>query len=313
MLSAQGVPPRKTYDYWRDTVFYGFEAAAPDANQRQAFQAQAAALISPRANLYWYTSDPVRGQRERRHCLTDGIHQVELGLVLAGERYHQQAGDSPLRAGPGSLFFYDSARPSQVAWTAHHGITLSLDRCVAQQFLGKDLPAPGKLVPALTRHPLFPFFQEQMRYMAMYGQRLNRAQQSMLLGHVTDLVHNMLQDVGRRQQQKPPNALMAAAREIIHRHLANPALDATQLANWLGCSRATLYRVFAEHDMSVASYVRAIRLRQAQRLLIHAPTHWRIADIAAQCGFLDNTSFSRLFRQQFGESPREFRLRHRQH
>ncbi|KAF0808292.1 AraC family transcriptional regulator [Alcanivorax xiamenensis] len=308
-LSTDALRPRDAYDYWRETVFYGFEADVPDNTQRRGFLARSAALIAPRGNLYWYTSDPVSGYRARRHCLADDEERLDLGLVLAGERHHQQTGDRPLRAGPGELFAYDSARPSQVAWNAHSGLHLSLDRQAVRQALGSDLPAPSKLIPALQHHPLFPFLRDQLQLMAKHGAKLNRSQQALVLDHIIELTFSALNAIGGAPEQNPPS-LLFAARQFIHRHLADPNLDTEQLARQLGCSRATLYRAFAEHDLTVAGYLREARLRRVHRLLARAPDQWSIADIAARCGFLDSASFSRLFRQRFGVRPRDLRQRH---
>jgi AraC-like DNA-binding protein len=80
------------------------------------------------------------------------------------------------------------------------------------------------------------------------------------------------------------------------------------IAHQLNCSRAQLYRVFAEHGETVAGYVRERRLRWAYELLAGALARdLSIGDIAYRCGFEDPVHFARLFRQRFGLTPRSLR------
>ena len=80
------------------------------------------------------------------------------------------------------------------------------------------------------------------------------------------------------------------------------------MARLVGCSRATLYRVFAASDRSVASLIWAARLERARWLLpLPASHNAPIAELAYRCGFVDPASFSRMFRRRFGLSPREAR------
>jgi transcriptional regulator GlxA family with amidase domain len=52
-------------------------------------------------------------------------------------------------------------------------------------------------------------------------------------------------------------------------------------------------------------FLRKLRLRLASRALMD--TDESLADIALQCGFADQSHFSREFRRQFGRTPREYR------
>ena len=101
--------------------------------------------------------------------------------------------------------------------------------------------------------------------------------------------------------------LLLAACRLIDQQLAHPGLDAAFIAARLGCSRATLYRAFAARDLAVAGYIRERRLQRVWRLLHSLPPSVPIAEAARRCGFLDSTSFSRLFRRRFGMRARDVR------
>ena len=52
-------------------------------------------------------------------------------------------------------------------------------------------------------------------------------------------------------------------------------------------------------------YLRKLRLRMASRALVC--TGQALAEVASECGFSDQSHFTRAFRQQFGLTPREYR------
>jgi AraC-like DNA-binding protein len=52
-------------------------------------------------------------------------------------------------------------------------------------------------------------------------------------------------------------------------------------------------------------YVRKLRLRMASRALVY--TDQTLAEVASGCGFSDQSHFTRVFRRQFGRTPRDYR------
>ena len=96
--------------------------------------------------------------------------------------------------------------------------------------------------------------------------------------------------------------------DYIHHHLDLPLTldDLSQKSCW---SRWQLQRVFsAKTGLSVAQYVREIKLSKAAELLLCSRSE-RIVDIAFQFGFSSEISFSRAFKQFFSCSPRAYKQR----
>ena len=74
----------------------------------------------------------------------------------------------------------------------------------------------------------------------------------------------------------------------------------------LGMSRTTLHnKLTALTGMSISHYVRALRLRQAQVLL--TTTKLNVSQVAYAVGFDNPKYFSRLFSEEFGVSPGNYR------
>jgi AraC family transcriptional regulator len=87
----------------------------------------------------------------------------------------------------------------------------------------------------------------------------------------------------------------------------NTALSVEQLSQIANFSKYHFLRQFSEYaGMSLFSYIRLLRLKQASyRLAINA--HERIIDIALDAGFENPESFSRAFKNAFGQTPTQFR------
>jgi transcriptional regulator GlxA family with amidase domain len=91
-------------------------------------------------------------------------------------------------------------------------------------------------------------------------------------------------------------------------HHSDPDLSADQIAAAHFISRRQLYKVLAEAGVSLNDWIRTHRLEACRRdLTTHAHS---IAAIAARHGFTNMSSFSRAFRNAFGQSPTEWRHRH---
>ncbi|MBA3708978.1 MAG: helix-turn-helix transcriptional regulator [Planctomycetes bacterium] len=81
-----------------------------------------------------------------------------------------------------------------------------------------------------------------------------------------------------------------------------------ELAEAAGVSRAHLARIFRAHlGATPVESMRILRLDRAAALLVR--TNLAINVIAEQTGFENAFHFSRVFRQQYGHSPRAMRLR----
>jgi AraC-like DNA-binding protein len=108
----------------------------------------------------------------------------------------------------------------------------------------------------------------------------------------------------------PPAPLFVQVTQYIAAHLSDPELDASAIARASHISVRYLQALFHEQGSTVTDWIRDRRLAGSRRDLVDpALREQTIADIALRWGYLDPAYFSRLFRRQFGESPREWRAR----
>ena len=98
---------------------------------------------------------------------------------------------------------------------------------------------------------------------------------------------------------------VAAAIHVMERHIDEP-IAITRIARDVGLSIRMLEYLFRQTlNMSPAAYYRRLRLQTARRLVVD--TRLRLQEIAIRTGFNSLSSFSRLFRNYYQQSPGDCR------
>lgn len=106
-------------------------------------------------------------------------------------------------------------------------------------------------------------------------------------------------------------ARLDRARAIILQQIGDPALSPERIAAEMCMSRRALYLLFEKYGQTPVGAVREMRLDCCRRLLADPRQHHRkITDMAMDCGFVHTGTFSRQFKERFGQSPIRFRSAH---
>lgn len=94
-------------------------------------------------------------------------------------------------------------------------------------------------------------------------------------------------------------------REVIDANLYEP-LDLPRLAAMTNNSMASFKRKFSKvYDSTPAKYITQKKLEKARSILVATPNS--IKEICYDCGFINPSSFSRMFKNEYGYAPTEFR------
>lgn len=301
-VSTDGIPPSQAYEFWSDTVFHYPRTDVPDGAARRAFDGRIRALAAVAGDFCEYRSDTLALRRTAARQRADDGDDVDIGLVLSG-RYLQEQGQAIAVAANG-FFCTDLARPSRIVLNRCHGLHLSLRRPVLEAALGGSVPDSADIANLLARSPVADLLREQLRATAGRMGTLPVGPRAALLEQTVELTLFALSagvyGAGAHGQRR---GLLVAALRHIERHLADPELSAAPIAHALNCSRATLYRAFADAGLTIAGVIRERRLLRARQCLQRIPHGRTIGDVAAACGFFERRSFNRLFRERFDARP----------
>jgi AraC-like DNA-binding protein len=94
-------------------------------------------------------------------------------------------------------------------------------------------------------------------------------------------------------------------KKLVEQNLGNEEYNIQALCNDMAMSKSQLYRKFkALTNDSAAKYIRTLRMKKARELL--ETTTMNITEVGYEVGMKSPSTFSQLFKEEFGESPREF-------
>ncbi|WP_163322631.1 hybrid sensor histidine kinase/response regulator transcription factor [Draconibacterium mangrovi] len=100
---------------------------------------------------------------------------------------------------------------------------------------------------------------------------------------------------------------MKKLHSAISENLNNEDFNVPELCEEMAMSKSQLYRKFkALTNQSVARYIRSLRMQKAKQLL--STSSMNITEIGYEVGMKSLSTFSQVFKEEFGESPREFLL-----
>ncbi|MGY1751173.1 helix-turn-helix domain-containing protein [Modestobacter sp. SYSU DS0511] len=230
-----------------------------------------------------------------------GADHYKVAVGLHGRSVVSQHGRR-VALGPGDMTVYDTSEPYSVSGDVRFGLLvariprdalgLSRDRVAAVAATA----LPGAAAGAVGRGLIH----------AATSKRADGGLEPLL-----DALERLVRSAPpvRLPAHRDRAALLTAAKELIGRRIADPDLAPGHVAAVLGVSRRYLYELFAAETGPVAEYVRTVRLERARELLVAATAdEVPVAEVALACGFADPAHFSRVFRQAYGLSPRQYRL-----
>lgn len=145
-------------------------------------------------------------------------------------------------------------------------------------------------------HELFIRLEELLQEMSPYAWREMVAVASSILARAG----------GREDRSTREGRIVCEVIRLCSERYGDPDLNINALAEHLGVSRSTLRRVFQEKmHIAPSQYLGRLRIQRALSLL--QETILPVSEIAKECGFTDESYFSRVIRRSVGETPKNFR------
>lgn len=107
--------------------------------------------------------------------------------------------------------------------------------------------------------------------------------------------------------------MLQKAKDYIEAHLGELDLGPERIAAALNVSTRTLHRLFERDGDTISGWIRKRRLEQCRVELRDSSDSVPVSGIGAKWGLYDAAHFSRLFKANYGLSPRAYRAVHRGH
>ena len=211
---------------------------------------------------------------------------------------------------PGQFVIYDTTRPYELRFDDSFSQTIfQMPRKLLQQRIGSFDTLTATAFS--SDRPLERLAYEFLLSISQTIDHVDPDTALRLLDQALDLVAMAL--AARLHQRAPEqsfhrSALLYRLKSYILTHLRDPELSMPRAAAAIGISPRYASDLMAAEQISFRSYVQMQRLERCRRDLADPAQMARhISDIAFAWGFNDLAHFSRIFRQRFGASPREWR------
>ena len=145
-----------------------------------------------------------------------------------------------------------------------------------------------------------PFHEKELRIRLRNLIDMRERMQQHFASLTPDAAH--LQD----KSLKIENEFIRKIRAFMEENIAAEEFEIQQLCRQMAMSRAQLYRKFkALTGKSVFEYLRTLRLHKAKELLLTSTLN--VTQVCFDVGFNNLSHFSRIFTEEFGRKPSDFR------
>jgi AraC-like DNA-binding protein len=232
-----------------------------------------------------------RGARQIAASARDDLLMLCIHLDGAARvRQHDRLAE----LGPGDAVLFESRRPSDVEYPRpSRTLSLQFPRSLLEPSAGRLDDRCARTLPATT---------PALALLTGYLRQLHAVALPAAVQPAVDLLALALGG-------EPDRA--ATLRADLRQNLADPTLTVATLARRHHLSPRRLHELFATGGGTPAAYLRALRLRAAQRALADPGRRGHtVARIAASVGFREVRSFERAFTREFGMSPGAYRRMH---
>lgn len=246
--------------------------------------------------------------RNYRDIAQDGHAYYFLIIHLTGHAELQQGKSRAVLREQGDMTLIDSLQPSTFSYDPRLNtsqLSLHLPRELLHQHNPQVRFDPATLISAQSD----------------YGQLIN-AHVKMLLNtpeHSSAQLHlsNSLLELLCAQFARADNADELAANQkalqhllaLLHEHALEESFNVVRLAELSGLSTRTIQRLFAEAGLQCTEMIQQIRLQRFAKRLETTQRQGgkvQIAALAYEHGFGDVSTLNRLFKKQYGVSPKHY-------
>ncbi|CAH1656037.1 AraC family transcriptional regulator [Hyphomicrobiales bacterium] len=303
-LSTDDYEPVTRYEAWRAAAYHSVDLLPPEGGDLRG----TVKYVRGKSGVFGSHQGSAHQTVFSREARSSGLGEYMVIALLSERRVALEGpDDARMIAESGSMALYDVVRPMHYRWSEGKDLYLLLPRQVALEAIGgalDDLSLP------LERQRLAPFLRTQMMSLEAHGHCLARNELASMLDATVETALLLLRGItprGASGAELFTKGLYASAIQFMAVHYPERHLDPAMIAHALGCSRATLYRAFSEHNTTVMDTLRELRMQKARRKL-EASASVNVGTVALACGFPDLSAFGKLFKARFGISPRDWRV-----
>ncbi|GAA0827911.1 helix-turn-helix domain-containing protein [Streptosporangium amethystogenes subsp. fukuiense] len=277
------------------------------------FQASVRVLNLGEAQVSTLTHPALWSERTAKLVRQCDPESYQLHLIVRGGGTLAQGGREAV-FDAGQFILVDSSHPYLGRRSAQDGRSETVVIQFPRASLGLRSSTVGRLatVPFSARGGIGAVLAGHLFELMRNAEDYTEADTTALGGITLDLIAagcaHQLDATACLSPEARQRALLAQVHRFIRDRLGDPALTADLIAAAHQISTRHLYKLFQDHGMTVAAWIRRCRLEQCRRDLADPALGSRpIQTIATRWGFIDGAHFSKVFRAAYDTSPRDYR------
>lgn len=303
-ISTADVAPRRKVRFWNDLVSATVATAAADPLDAGTFSGTLRCLDLEGIRF----AEVVGGaSRVRRPPDLSRASFFILGLMLSGELICRSGG-TEMRLGTGDFWLYSPASGGDMLLPQPVSL---LAVCLSREQIVRHIARPEALSSIVVRGDSGPGALASA-YLRDFWSRAQHELSAGLAQRFAEIGLQMAASTyaGLPDAQPARSCLLAQhylrIRAYIEEHLRDPDLTPQSIADDLHITRGYMHRLFSGDSESPARYILRRRLEECHRALADRMQAGRsVTTIAFEHGFNSLPHFCRVFRAQYGITPRE--------
>lgn len=309
LLNTDAVPPQERLAYWTDLICNTYVGLECDALQCDRFAGSIESQGMPGLDLSVVVSGAQKVVRTPRQIARANDDYFLVNIQMQGAGIVRQDGRDAL-LNPGDFTLYDSTRVYELHFDGDfQQIVLKLPGEQLRRAVGDTEKLTATTISGRTTagHLMISMIKTLWNGMGA----LEPVSAVSVAGGVLNILVAGLQTLPAskcRSVSSLASYHIARIKAEFDSSLRNPALSVRDVARDLGMSVGHIHRLFQHEAITPAQYIRSRRLEMCSReLLDPRRAGHSISEVAYSWGFNDAAHFSRVFRNQFGVAPREWR------
>lgn len=296
-------------DSWCDVLSANDIPMQIECTRRDAFRAEMRTKNLGGISFFDIRADAHRAVRTAALLSSDDTRVYGVTLQIEGTSSLTQDGQTSILQ-PGDFALYDSTREFERDFPEAY-------RCFIVRFPHSMMQLPSHTLSSVTATRfgakdgvgvvVSPFLAETANNLSELsgwtGVRVAHA----LIDLVSSALAEKLTDAQIASANPRAHAFVRVC-DYIMQNLGDPTLSPDVIAHANFISTRQVHKIFHAERVTVSQFIRDRRLEECRRQLADpADAHLTVGQIAAQWGIYDGAHFSRIFRNAYGISPRDYR------
>jgi len=307
-ITTSNVAARERSRHWHEAIAGTYFPLELTFREPDRFNGDLAIWRLGDVSLSRLTSDPLIYRRRRRHCAHERSEQFLITVPAKSDVFFSQCG-TDLRCSPGAFLLERSNEPYEFGHEEQADLWVLKVEAAA---LAGRIRAPGRFCSMTfdASNGAGGMFADMLhlipgRFGAMNDEVRRTVGQQLIDLLVLSLKadERTLTSAGSTVREAHLTRIEAFVRRNLHDH----ALDVERIAGACGISVRYLHELFRDTEQTLGQWIREQRLAACRANLADATNRQTVAEIAYRWGFGDQAQFSRAFKAQFGQSPKDFR------